>query len=119
MKSTIKLTGIKAEGKHGANPGEQDEAQAFILDIKVKLDVASDELDQTVDYQKAVDIARDHVANNSYKLIETLAYNIASEICNIEGVDKVSVSVHKPSAAKTLGVEDVVAKAKVRKNHEG
>lgn len=115
MKTTIKLTGIKAEGKHGANPGEQDSPQLFIVDVKVKLDVNSDELDQTVDYEELVNIAKAQVENNSYNLIETLAYNLATDIKKLDKIDKVSVKVHKPAAAERLGAQDITAKVKLEK----
>lgn len=113
MKSTIKITGTKAEGKHGANPGEQDAPQAFIVDLKIKLEVGSDAIDQTVDYETLASMVKNHIANNSYQLIETLAYNIAAEIKNLEKVNEVTVTVHKPSAAGSLGAEGVSATAKV------
>lgn len=113
MKSTIRLTGIKAEGKHGANPGEQDNPQPLFVDVKIKMNVEADELKQTVDYEEITNSVKAHVADNSYKLIETLAYNIAAEISKLEKVEKVSVIVHKPAAAERLGADDVSAQAKV------
>lgn len=77
--------------------------------------MASDELQETADYEKIIKVAKEHVANNSYKLIETLAYNIATEICAFEKVSKAAVTVHKPEVARMLGVEDITAKAKVKK----
>ncbi len=114
MKSTILLTGIKTEGRHGANPGEQDITQSFIIDVKIKVDVPSDDLSQAVDYERLSNLVKDHVKDNSYKLIETLAYNIASEITNEENINKVSISVHKPSAAELLGADDVIAKVTLK-----
>ncbi|HET7673373.1 MAG TPA: dihydroneopterin aldolase [Candidatus Saccharimonadales bacterium] len=115
MKNTIKLIGIKAEGKHGANPGEQDSPQVFIADLEIKLETSGDALEQTVDYEKLTGIAKEQIKNQSYKLIETLAYNIASEISKLERVEKVSVSIHKPSAAKNMGVDDVIARVELEK----
>lgn len=107
------MTSIKTEGKHGANPSEQDSSQPFYVDAKIKLDVAADELEQTIDYEALTNLIKKHVSVNSYKLIETLAYNIATEIKELDKIDKVSVIVHKPAAAEMLGAKDVSAQAKV------
>lgn len=113
MKTTIKLTGIKASGKHGANPGEQDSPQNLLIDVEIELDVSSDGLDGTVDYDNVTKLVRRHVSDNSYKLIETMAYNIASEVRKLDRIYKVLVVVHKPLAAKTLDIEDVSARAMI------
>ena len=71
---------------HGANPGEQDLAQNFTVDLEIEIDVIADELDQTADYEKLANLVKEHISNNSYKLIETMAYNIASEIGKMDKV---------------------------------
>jgi len=35
MASRITVAGIRAEGRHGANPGERDSAQPFVVDLDV------------------------------------------------------------------------------------
>lgn len=115
IKSTIKLTGITTEGKHGANPGEQDSAQTFVVDVIAQLEVSGDEVAQTVDYEELARIVKNQIENNSYKLIETLAYNIASEINGRDNILKTYVTVHKPAAAKLLGAQDVTAETMIEK----
>ena len=54
MSDTIALRGIRAYGKHGANPGERDFMQPFDLEIELDVDLsaarASDALPDTIDY---------------------------------------------------------------------
>lgn len=85
------------------------------MDVIVQLEVAGDELSQTVNYEEPAKIVKNQIENNSYKLIETLAYNIASEINRLDKVIKTYVTVHKASAAKILGAEDVTAETMIEK----
>ena len=39
--SRLFLTGITASGRHGANPGEKDQAQDFVVDLDVEVEVAT------------------------------------------------------------------------------
>lgn len=116
MKSTIRITGIKAEGRHGANPGEQDAPQAFYIDVQVQVELQDDELDRTIDYEVVSEAVKEHTSNKSYKLIETLAYNIAAELNDMSGVLKAYVTVHKPLAADIIGAKNVSAEAMIEGN---
>lgn len=116
IRSTIKLTGIKSEGRHGANPDEQDTAQPFVVDLEVEVEVGSDLLDDTADYEQLLDTVKRQVAGNSYVLIETLAYNIAADVSRLDKVAKALAIVHKPAVASALGVEDISARAVVERS---
>ncbi len=113
--SRIFLTGIRANGRHGANPGERDQAQAFVVDLEVAVALGDgDELEDTIDYRAIVAAARDVVGRTSFALIESLAEAIAREVFGFGRVVGVVARVHKPGAAAHLGVEDVVVEAIVR-----
>ena len=109
--SRIYLTGIRAEGRHGADPGERLEAQEFVVDVDVTVSVGSDSLDATTDYAALVDSVRDTVSTTSFELLETVADAVARAVYGFEGVVRVAVVVHKPGAAAKLGVDDVAAEA--------
>ncbi len=51
---TINLRGIRAYGRHGADPGERERRQPFDIDVTAKIDLqraaATDDLAQTLDY---------------------------------------------------------------------
>ena len=71
--SRLFLTGITASGRHGANPGEKDQAQDFVVDLDVEVEVGDDELASTADYRTLIRTARETVERDSFDLLESLA----------------------------------------------
>jgi dihydroneopterin aldolase len=111
IRSTISLFGIVAQGRHGANPGERQEPQEFVVDLEILVEVKSDSLDHTLDYRAAADVARDVVAGTSYELLESLAQAVAHAVYEFAPVARVTAVVHKPTAAESIGLDDVTAQA--------
>jgi dihydroneopterin aldolase len=107
----ILLTGIGAEGRHGASPGERDEPQPFVLDLDLFVDVDGDALEATADYRDLVRAARSVVEQGSFALLESLAEAVADGVAAHDRVTSVVVTVRKPGAAGRLGVADVAAQA--------
>jgi dihydroneopterin aldolase len=105
------LSGIRAEGRHGARPGEKDEAQPFVVDLDLEVDVEGDSIETTADYRAVTVAVRDTIEQGSFDLIETMADAIARRIASIPRVAKATAVVHKPNAAARLGVEGVAAAA--------
>jgi len=112
-RSRVLLTGIAAMGRHGANPGERDEPQDFVVDLDVTVEVSGDDLDRTIDYRALADLARDTVAETSFVLLESLAAAVASAVGNVPQVTSATARVHKPGAAEHMGLDDVAAEATV------
>ena len=111
MVTRLFLTGITAQGRHGANPGEKDEPQDFVVDLDVEVEVADDRLASTADYRSLVRTARETVARDSFDLLETLAHAVADAVVKQEGVVRVNAVVHKPGAARSNDVQGVAAAA--------
>ena len=107
----VHLAGIVAAGRHGANPGEQDARQEFVVDVDVWLAAEGDALEDTADYRDIVATVRAVVAERSFHLLETLAQDVARSVQGLDRVVRAAVVVHKPSAAASLGVADVSAGA--------
>ncbi len=107
----LSIRGITARGRHGANPGERDQPQEFRIDVEAEVEVRGDSLDATVDYRTVTDVARKTVETSSFELLESLAEAVAAGIGELAGVVMARVTVHKPSAAGSIGVEDVAATA--------
>jgi dihydroneopterin aldolase len=105
------LTGISAEGHHGANPGEKDHAQGFVLDLDVEVDVTGDDIDATSDYRALIRTARDTVAETSFDLLENIADAVAKAVAARPGVRSATTVVHKPAAAMSNEVMGVAAAA--------
>ena len=111
--SRIYVSGIRASGRHGANPGERLEAQEFVVDLDVLVAVRGDALEETADYSVLEAAARTVVEEESFELLESLADAVARSVFGYPGVIRVVAVVHKPGAAALLGVEDVAAEAVV------
>lgn len=108
---TIRLQGIRAEGRHGASRGEQDATQPFVVDLEIDVEVLNDDLGTTADYRVVVYAVQDLIKKKSYALIETIAERVAEAVVEVPGVRWCRATVHKPRAAERLHVGDVSASA--------
>ena len=111
--SRLFLTGIGVSGRHGANPGEKDAPQDFVVDLDVEVVVASDALEGTADYRGLIAVAREVVERGSFDLLESVALAIAEAVAARPGVERATAIVHKPAAARSNQVEGVAAAATV------
>jgi dihydroneopterin aldolase/2-amino-4-hydroxy-6-hydroxymethyldihydropteridine diphosphokinase len=109
----IRVDGIVAEGRHGANPGERDRPQTFIVDVELDVENEEDSMEDTADYTAVAETVRETIARTSYELLETVAYETARAVYGLPKVERASVVVHKPGAAKAMGVDDVSVQATV------
>jgi 7,8-dihydroneopterin aldolase/epimerase/oxygenase len=107
--SLISIEGIRALGRHGANPGERLEAQEFLVDVDVWVTTTADSLEGTLDYRTVVQIARKTIESDSFVLLETLAEAVATALLDAGPVVRATAVVHKPDAARSMGVADVSA----------
>src|SRR5207245_9644237 len=99
-------------GRHGANPGEQVQAQEFVVDLDLSIEVHGDDIDSTTDYRAIADAARGAIEGDSFQLLESLAEEVAREVYGLEGVLRAVAVVHKAGAGASLGI-DVVSAAGV------
>jgi dihydroneopterin aldolase len=105
----ISIDGIRASGRHGADPGEQLMAQEFVVDVAVWVEVRGDSLESTLDYRTIIESVREVVSTTTFQLLEALAEAIASAMAELEPALRATAVVHKPGAAASLGVGDVYA----------
>lgn len=104
MTDRIAVRGIRAYGKHGANPGERDFKQAF--DIELELDVeiatarATDTLEATIDYAALHALVVKMVGTLSYRLLERLGDEILATIMTDARIRSAAITIGKP---KLLG----------------
>ncbi len=105
------LSGIGASGRHGARPGEKNEPQDFVIDLDIEVEVSADDIAATADYRGVSEAVRAVVADGSYDLIEVMARDVADRVSAFEHVTRVTAVVHKPNAARRLGIEGVAAAA--------
>ncbi|MEO7040343.1 MAG: dihydroneopterin aldolase [Candidatus Elarobacter sp.] len=100
MNDRIELRGIRAWGRHGADPGEQDVAQPFDIDLAFELDLAAaragDALADTVSYADVHAAVVRTVAGGRYALLERLGEVILETVMADDRVARAQVSIAKP-----------------------
>ncbi len=111
MTDRITLTGLKAFGYHGVFEQEKNLGQEFIVDVVIHTSfdsaIQTDDVSSTIDYGYVAELVHRVVVETRYDLIESLADDIARQICDLAGVQQVFVTVHKPQAPITVSFVDV------------
>ncbi|HSF33041.1 MAG TPA: dihydroneopterin aldolase [Candidatus Tectomicrobia bacterium] len=96
----IILYNMVFRGHHGARPAERELGQRFEIDVELGLALdramASDALQDTVDYSRAYAIVREEAEDHQYHLIEGLAGAIVRRLMAELSVASVLVRVRKP-----------------------
>jgi dihydroneopterin aldolase len=111
MIARLFLSGIRAEGHHGARVGEKDAAQPFVVDLDIEVQVADDDIGSTADYRGVTEAVRAIVSDRSFDLIEVMATEIATAVRAMPNVVRATAVVHKPNAAIRLDIDGVAAAA--------
>lgn len=111
MADRITLTGLRVRGHHGVLPQERRDGQDFVVDAVLHLDLRpageTDDLARTVHYGELAERLAAVVAGEPVDLLETLAARLA-DVCLAAGaVERVELTVHKPSAPIALEFADV------------
>jgi len=117
MPLAIDVKGIKAYGKHGVYTEEKKEEQLFLVDVQVTFEdikESQDSLEETINYERIVQLIIDLVKKESFNLIETLARKLlegieqlANETSLIKASKEISVTVHKPETLLNETTEDI------------
>ena len=107
----VRVTGLRARGRHGVLASERENGQTFVADVALTIEdersVASDALADTVDYGSLSERLRDVLEGDPVDLIETLAGRLAEVCLADERVVSVEVTVHKPDAPMPVEFTDV------------
>ena len=98
----ITVEGMTFTGRHGVLDDEREAAQPFVVSVEFPVDARraarDDTLTSTVDYSVVFEAVREVVETRSYRLIETLAEAVATEVLERTGVPAVEVRLRKPKA---------------------
>ena len=99
----IFLNGLVFFGRHGCYASENELGQKFVVDIELSCDLtvaaASDRLEDTLDYVRIYNLAREIVEGPTVKLLETVAARIADAATAEPGIFSAKVRVSKPHIA--------------------
>lgn len=94
----IQLRGLRLACICGALPEEQDRRQPYEFDIDIVADVAAvatDDLDDTIDYGAVLAQIEAVTAGESFQLFERMARRVAEAILEDQRIDAVTVEVRK------------------------
>ena len=98
----IQITGIRCYGYTGYLQEEQVLGQWFEVDLTLWLDLAaageSDDIADTLDYRRVIEIAKQLVKTSKFALVEKLASAIADAILKLDRVQQVQVRLTKLAA---------------------
>ncbi|MDR1961045.1 MAG: dihydroneopterin aldolase [Gracilibacteraceae bacterium] len=98
----LHIRGLTFHAFHGVNPEETALGQKFVIDVDLYLPLApaaqADDLTITVNYAHVARSVKWRVTESCYKLIETLAEQIAADLLAGFVCEAVRVVVHKPEA---------------------
>lgn len=96
----IRIDGIRAFGRHGADPGERDAPQPFDVTVVIECDLGpaalSDDLKDTVDYAALRQTVTSIVESTSFRLIERLAGEIAHAVLEDARIAHAEIAIAKP-----------------------
>jgi dihydroneopterin aldolase len=96
----ITLRGIRAYGRHGANPGERDRRQAIEIDLVAELDLKAakrtDDLTQTLDYAALHERVVRIVSTTSFALLEALGGALLDAVLADDRIARATVTLSKP-----------------------
>ena len=107
----IRLKNMVFYGYHGVSESEKSLGGKFEIDLDLYKDLQiagqSDDLNETLNYEKIYKTVQNCTKRNKYYLIEKLADRIAQSVLRKYKTDKVIVRVRKPHAP-VKGVLDTV-----------
>lgn len=97
----ITISGLKVPARIGVTPQERSVPQVVVVDLELTVDLtaaeSSDDLADTVDYDRLTSYVAEVVRTSHSKLLENLAGSIATQVCSLSGVERVTVEVSKES----------------------
>ncbi|KAF8455029.1 Dihydropteroate synthase-like protein [Kalaharituber pfeilii] len=115
VEDKVLIRGLRLVTVIGVNPWEREEGQTVVVNLTLHKPMKRSApknvegvFDTHYDYRKVAKVVTECVERTSYKTVEALATAVARVVCVQCEVDKVTVSVEKPSAltfADCAGVE--------------
>jgi len=107
----IKILNLRLLAKHGVYDFEKEKEGLFEIDIYMYLDLKnamiSDDLKDSVDYSKVVDLVREIFSENDCNLIEYVAGKICKVILEKYPIQKVVIKIRKPHAPINADLDTV------------
>jgi len=115
------IKGLEVFACHGVLASEKVSPQPFVFDIRWDSEIypsaLSDDIGDTINYAEVCAFVYDFCKNNSFNLLERLAYAAAFSLAEkFTAMQNVTVTVHKPNAPIPQKFADVSVSATVERN---
>ena len=112
MLDTIFIHGIQAECVIGVWKWEKAITQTLVIDIDLATDVTvaadTDDLSDTLDYNRIADRVREYAKENQFDLIETLIERLAQVILDEFDTNWVRIKLDKGGAVKHVNQVGII-----------
>ncbi len=107
----LSVRGIESHGRHGVHMQEQEQGPRFSVDVEVvgalHQAVASDDLKDTIDYERLVTLVLDINASRRFNLIESFAGAIGDAL--IKSFPRIDETCVRVSKLRPMLLPDVAA----------
>ena len=107
----IRLKNIQVYAYHGAHAHEREHGGRFEIDVELEADlsraVASDALEDTIDYVRVQGVVVTIATSKRYYLLETLANAIADGLLSEFPAREVGIRVRKPGVSAGVVLDTV------------
>ncbi|MCD6359864.1 MAG: dihydroneopterin aldolase [Armatimonadetes bacterium] len=98
----IRIANMAFYGHHGVADSERDLGGKFHIDVELSLDLSSaghsDDVRDTVDYQRVYEVVAEVERSRRFRLLEALASSAAEAILERFEVEEVTIRVRKTGA---------------------
>jgi dihydroneopterin aldolase len=99
MADRLTIQGLTAECRVGVTPQEQEHPQTIWIDLEVPINAAAaaerDDVEATIDYAALASAVRQRVEQRPYRLLETMAEEVASVALDGFHAESVTVRIKK------------------------
>lgn len=114
--SHLLVNGLRVRGKVGCKDSERAHPQMLRFDLRIDYDMRAaierDDVNQAIDYKVAASCVRELVGSGEWKLLETLAHDVAARLRTLhETTSRIEVSVTKDVIADSSSVAAVYVMA--------
>jgi dihydroneopterin aldolase/2-amino-4-hydroxy-6-hydroxymethyldihydropteridine diphosphokinase len=112
---SVTIEGLEVYCNHGVFPEENKLGQRFVVNVVLYTDTRmaglDDNLDKSIDYGEVSHFITDYMKNNTFKLIEAVAENLAKQLLlKISNLREIEIEIKKPWAPIGLPIDCVGVK---------
>ena len=107
----VRILNLKIPARHGVYEFEKDKDSIFEIDVEMHTDLSiagqTDDLNDTINYNKAVSVITDIFTQKDYHLIEAVGQTICNKLLADFKIQKVVIKIRKPHAPIMANLDTV------------